>query len=102
MTGAGVPTGQLPRGSESPKLNPPSAQHPSNNFTSTIASFYLFNSRYALRLLFQSHFRSNPMPERAERRAIPHRIVFPACDHTFHRKIKEQVYFNDRVTLLVQ
>jgi hypothetical protein len=42
------------------------------------------------------------MPEREERRAIPHRIVFPACDHTFHRKIKEQVYFNDRVTLLVQ
>ena len=44
MTGAGVPTGQLPRGSESPKLNPPSAQHPSNNFTSTIASFYSFNT----------------------------------------------------------
>jgi hypothetical protein len=62
----------------------------------------LVQYRSALHLLFQSHFRSNPMPERAERRAIPHRIVFPACDHTFHRKIKEQVYFNDRVTLLVQ
>lgn len=27
MTGAGVPTGQLPRGSESPKLNPPSLRN---------------------------------------------------------------------------